>query len=82
MAHFAVTMLDGCYELSDAFSPIKMVDEKGCTILLCSSVAVDRTNFDSQQPASIVPMCLNTRLNLLSLKRTSIPSASGLIWPT
>ena len=41
-----------------------MVEEKGCTILLCSSVAVARTDLDAQQPASCVPMCLDTRLDL------------------
>ena len=78
MARFAVAMLDGCHELSDALSPIKMVDERGCTILFCSSVAVDRTDFDAQQPASIVPMCLNTRLNLSFSQTYTDPISLGI----
>ena len=42
-----------------------MVEEKGCTILLCSSVTVFRTDLDAPQHASFVPMCLDTRVDLL-----------------
>ena len=64
MANFAVATLDSSYELSYALTlPQKKVEEKSCTILFCS-VAVVRTDFDAQQPASFARLCLDKRHDL------------------
>ena len=51
VANFAVAMLDGSHELSDAFSLPQNGGRKGRAILLSSPIAVARTDFDAQHPA-------------------------------
>ena len=64
VANFAVAMLDGSYELSDALSLPQNGGRKELHTFVCSVMAVPHTDFDAQQPASSVPMWLDTRLDL------------------
>ena len=61
MAHFAVAMLDGSHALSDGLFLPQNGGRKELHNFACSAVA--HTDLDAQQPASLVPMCVDTGLD-------------------